>query len=636
MIKWSLAAELLALIIIIFLMLHYYDRRLVSNYRRKMYRLCLWMSVFTILLNILCVYTISQPEKIPLRVNMVLNSAYFIQAVLLCSVVAVYLSSLILEHVYSRTCMKRYIAVIIVLNLAFLCIVIWNIKSGVLFYFKGGRIYCRGPLNSAGYGVMGIEMVMLAVCYFRNRASVSRSVVRLIRTMPPIAAALILFQHMYPNLLLNGMFAAITDMIMFVSFQSSWNERDSLTAVGNRNSFFQEIHLRIAGRQEFQIILLALKQFASVNQKYSYKKGDEFLYVIAGKMDKIIPQARAFRFANVEFAVLLPYCSEQEAADNLETVRRQFGKAWKLGDIECSIDAYFTDIIYSGQDWNATQMIELLEYGVNAAKESTEGIRRFDKELLEGLIRRKQLVDIMHQSIEQRRFKVWYQPVYSFEDHCVTSAEALLRLNDYDGNPVPPSEFIPIAEETGMIDELSWIVLDEVCVFLQTVPVQIRSISVNLSMQQFEDRNLITRMEGYMTRYGLSPDRLKIEITERVILQDTDYMRKMMDALTKMGIGFYLDDFGTGYSNMSCLLSLPFECIKLDRSLLTGLPGNPRTEVLVKSMIHTFKAMGLKVLVEGVEHRVQSVCLEAFGADSIQGYYYGKPMPEDEFMAAIS
>ena len=131
---------------------------------------------------------------------------------------------------------------------------------------------------------MGIQMVMLLVCYVRNRKSVSRSVVRLIRTMPPIALALILFQHTYPDLLLNGMFAAITDMVMFVSFQSSWNERDSLTAVGNRNSFFQEVTLRMGRPAKFSGGACDPETVCVINQKFSHNKGDEFLYEIAKEM----------------------------------------------------------------------------------------------------------------------------------------------------------------------------------------------------------------------------------------------------------------------------------------------------------------------------------------------------------------
>ena len=148
-----------------------------------------------------------------------------------------------------------------------------------------------------------------------------------------------------------------------------------------------------------------------------------------------------------------------------------------------------------------------------------------------------------------------------------SSAEALRRLRYYDGEPVSPSDFIALAEETGLIDDLSWIVLEEICMLFGQMRGKIDSVSINLSMQQFEDRNLSGRIHECLKRSGLSPDKLKIEVTERVLLQDMDYMKMIMEEMTGEGFGFYLDDFGTGYSNISCALSLPLEYTKLDRSL---------------------------------------------------------------------
>ena len=215
-----------------------------------------------------------------------------------------------------------------------------------------------------------------------------------------------------------------------------------------------------------------------------------------------------------------------------------------------------------------------------------------------------------------------------------SSAEALRRLRDYDGEPVSPSEFIPLAEETGLIDDLSWIVLEEICMLFGQMRGKIDSVSINLSMRQFEDRSLSGRIHECLKRSGLSPDKLKIEVTERVLLQDMDYMKMIMEEMTGEGFGFYLDDFGTGYSNISCALSLPFEYIKLDRSLLVRLPGDSKVQVFVRSMVETFHAMGQKIVAEGVEEEEQIELLRQFGVDCVQGYYYGKPMPEDEFRAA--
>ena len=217
-----------------------------------------------------------------------------------------------------------------------------------------------------------------------------------------------------------------------------------------------------------------------------------------------------------------------------------------------------------------------------------------------------------------------------------SSAEALLRLEDFQGRAVPPSVFIPLAEETGLIDELSWIVLEEVCRLLGGGQAAgLETVSINLSMQQFMDPDLTGRVTGCLARHGVSPERLKIEITERVLLQDLERMRKVMGELSAKGVRFYLDDFGTGYSNLSSVLDLPFECIKLDQSLLVAFPEDRRADMLVHTLLELFHKMGQRVVVEGVETAAQAEGLRRYDADWLQGYYYARPLPEERLLSFL-
>ena len=198
---------------------------------------------------------------------------------------------------------------------------------------------------------------------------------------------------------------------------------------------------------------------------------------------------------------------------------------------------------------------------------------------------------------------------------------------------ISPAEFIPLAEETGLIGELSWIVLEGTCRLLGSgrAP-DLRSVSINLSMQQFAEQELISRIVDSLDRNGVPHDRLKVEITERVLLQDMDRMRTAMAEMASRDIHFYLDDFGTGYSNLSCVLDLPFECVKLDQSLVAEFPDDQRADLLVRTLVCLFHNMGLQVMAEGVEAVPQAETLARYGADWIQGYYYARPMPESELI----
>ncbi|MDB7818038.1 putative bifunctional diguanylate cyclase/phosphodiesterase [Intestinimonas butyriciproducens] len=633
MVKWSLAAELLAAMMIVVLMVYYREKKLAVTRKGKVYRSCLGLSLATVLLNAVCVYTIEHTEQVPRAVNLILNSAYFLAAVLTCSVIVLYLCYLILEHVYDKRHLRRALLCISGGTLGYLLLVLWNLSSGVLFSFDPGGNYRRGPLNRIGYALMAAELLLLAVCYVQNRASVNRPMVKLMHTLPPLAIFLAAFQLAYPQVLLNGMMMAMADLILFISFQSSRIETDGLTGIGNRNSFFAELSLRVAGRQQFQIVLLSLQQFVTINQRFGHQRGDAFLYEVARYLDGLCRQARAFRFGNVEFAVVFPWRGETEATDNLQKLRERFQRNWRLGEVETRLTARFAELICTGQSWSPTQIIEGLEYGLRLAKAGPEDTVRFNERTAALLEKERMLVNIMRRSVLERRFQVWYQPIYDCQSGAFTSAEALLRLQDYEGNMISPAEFIPLAEETGLIGELSWIVLEGTCRLLGSgrAP-DLRSVSINLSMQQFAEQELISRIVDSLDRNGVPHDRLKVEITERVLLQDMDRMRTAMAEMASRDIHFYLDDFGTGYSNLSCVLDLPFECVKLDQSLVAEFPDDQRADLLVRTLVSLFHNMGLQVVAEGVEAAPQAEALARYGADRIQGYYYARPMPESELI----
>ena len=631
MIRWSLAGEYMSFIVIFVLLLYFHEKRTVVNTRMRLYSSCLWLSMLSIVLNAVCVILIDHSDRVPYWLNMLLNSSYFMLTVLVCSLICTYMFIKMLEHVYDKKCLRRAFRGLTAVNVIYLAALLYNVKSGIIFYFDQTGLYHRGRWNSLGYGAMAVEIVMLYLCFFKNRPSVNQSIVKIIATLPPIILLLGVFQVTYPQLLMNGTAMAIADLILFISFQSREFKLDHLTTAGNRESFYENISLRMAGGQQFQIILLALRKFDIVNKNYGHKKGDEFLYTIATQLRRLIRGAEIFRFGNVEFALIVPYKSAEDSAQNYEAVKNRCREGWTVEDVHTHIRTAFMYMDYLGQHCTPSQLMDYIEFGISKSKEMPNHDVHFTETVRKEYEEEKKILEIMQMSVEQRRFRVWYQPVSHVEGGFY-SAEALLRLDDYDGNPVPPSKFIPIAEESGMIDDLSWIVLEEVCELLEKNPQsRIRSISINLSMQQFADIGLEKRILDCLERHHLTAARLKIEVTERVLLHDMAYMKNVMYNMNRAGIGFYLDDFGTGYSNLASVLEFPFENVKLDRSLLIGFPGNPDSEMLVKTLIELFHSMGESVVVEGIEDEAQAELLKVLGADRIQGYYYSKPLPEEIF-----
>ena len=501
----------------------------------------------------------------------------------------------------------------------------------MIFSFDQAGNYFRGPLNAAGFLAPMVEIVLLLLCYVRNRKSVGRAMVRIMWTVPPIVLLLVLYQVAYPEQLLNGTISALADLIIFISFQSSRIEKDALTGISNRRSFMEELALRTAGRQHYQLILVALKRFDRINQAYGHSSGDAILFQVAGALRKLSAGGRVFRYNSVEFLLLVPRSDETKGEDRLEQVLECMRREWPLGEDRVSVPFCAAELTYEGQDCTPEQIISYLEYCVRLAKEDGRELVRFDGETAQRHRRREYLIQTMQAAVRDGRFQVWYQPVYHRDTGRFDSAEALIRLSDDQGQPISPAEFIPVAEENGLIDALSWIVLEGVCRLLGsgTVP-ELKAVSVNLSMQQFLRRDLAGQIEEMLRKYGVAPERLKLEITERMLAENSALARQTMEEMRRRHLTFLLDDFGTGYSNFSSVLGVPFETVKLDRSLMSGLTDDPRSRLMADTIIPFFHKLGQQVVAEGIESREQAELALHCGADRIQGFYYACPMPESE------
>lgn len=243
------------------------------------------------------------------------------------------------------------------------------------------------------------------------------------------------------------------------------------------------------------------------------------------------------------------------------------------------------------------------------------------------------MLDEVRYAIENKTFQMYYQPIFDCEKRRFTSAESLIRLFGRDGSFISPGEFIPMAEINGLIDDISWIVLEKVCEFLGRCPdLLLDSVSINMTGKQILDPNFIKYIEEYLMKYKTNAGQLRIEITERIITEDFDRVKKVMEYLSEKGIYFYLDDFGTGYSNISSMLSLPFEVIKFDQSLVKNMNDSDkrlRTIGLLADIMHENDCV---VVAEGVETELQAKTAQEKRLDRIQGYYFAKPMSESDLI----
>lgn len=632
----SLTAELISLLLLLALSFYSFDRRLTVAPRPRLYQCCLLLPILSILLNLLSVGAIVHLQKLPV-LSLLLCSLYFLVSALACSCLSYYLMLLTLEYIFDRRGLRRIRYFLVTLNLVFVVLLLVNLSTGLLFYFDRLYLYHRGPLNAVPYLLMLIQLGLAILCFLRHRASVTPATVQAFRVLPLLLFLLAALQLRCPWLTLNGTMMAFTNLLLFICLQSRRSQLDSLTGLGTRNRLYHELSLLLAGQQHFQLVLVSLRRFSGVNQRLGHRTGDLLLTQTGRTLEGLFPQGRCFRFGNVDFVVLLPYLAPHQASSCLSTIREQFDQPQMWQTQPVRLHARFAQLVCTGQEgWDLPRAWEYVECAAKLTHNPDQPQVIFNHQVTQWLDEHKRLEDLVRLSIAQKRFAVWYQPIFDCAKGRFTSAEALLRLNDLEGRPVSPGRFIPLAEETGLIDALGWIVLEETCRLLSrgTVP-GLETVSVNFSMEQLAQEDLPRRVLDMLDRYQVAPSRLKIEITERVLSQDMERTAQVMRELAAQGVRFYLDDFGTGWSNLSCMRDLPFQCIKLDHSLLSRYPADPKALRLIHGAATLIHEMGTQVLVEGVESPDQADALHTEGVDWLQGFLLARPMPAHRLPAVF-
>ncbi len=517
---------------------------------------------------------------------------------------------------------------IIAITVFFLGLVISNYWNGYLFYFGADGSYIRGPYNAAMYIEPILYVVMFLCCYFINRRSVSQASTRIVRVAPLVVILLVVIQVLYPEQLLNGMMAAMVNLIAFLSYQSSRFGRDSLTGLQNRQSFFDELPLRASDRHGCQIIVVALRDFSAVNEVYGHRGGDQVLFRIAEELRKQVDEGTVYRYNNMEFLLLMPGGSKTTCTLRLNSVRDFMDRPWKIGDNYVTIPAVVAELSIQGRGWTSEQIVNYLDYTVQLAKDESRPVLRFDAETAARREREEYVVRTMQEAVDNGGFELWYQPIFYRESQRFESAEALIRLSGDGGKTyISPEEFIPLAERAGVVGEISRFVLEEACKLLGSGKVPwLESVSVNLSIHQLMVPGVIDRIKALLVRNDIGPGRLKVEITERSAAEDEDAARTVMNAMCEAGFGFLLDDFGTGYSSFASVLNLPFETVKFDRSLVAGLVDDSKSRLTLRALVPFFHQLGHNIVCEGIETAAQAEIAFDLEVDRIQGYYFARPM----------
>jgi diguanylate cyclase (GGDEF)-like protein len=419
---------------------------------------------------------------------------------------------------------------------------------------------------------------------------------------------------------------------------------DALTGLPNRTLLADRVGQAIARAHrsggKLAVLFLDLDRFKNVNDSFGHAVGDMLLTAVSARLTASRREEDTVaRLGGDEFIISIPDVFDAAEAESVAArILADLAKPFTINGHQLHADGSIGIALYPRDGDTAETLMRNADTAMYHAKESGRGnYQFFSAQLTERVSRRLSTETNLRRALERGEFIVHYQPLMNLSTGQVDGAEALLRWPQQDNRLVSPVEFIPIAEETGLIVPLGEWVLLEACAQAQAwqaLHPGLR-IAVNLSARQFRQKNLIGMIEQALGESRLDPSRLELELTEGMLMHNVEEATRILARLDEIGVRLAIDDFGTGYSSLSYLKRFPIHTLKIDRSFVRDISTDPDDAAIVTAIVAMARSLNLKVTAEGVETEEQAAFLRSLTCDQAQGFHFGRPMPAPEFAARL-
>ncbi|MEM9029099.1 MAG: EAL domain-containing protein [Pseudomonadota bacterium] len=416
---------------------------------------------------------------------------------------------------------------------------------------------------------------------------------------------------------------------------------DQLTELPNRLLFLERLETaltRAKGGETAALLLIDLDRFKAVNDTHGHSIGDQLLRQVADRLRACVrPTDTVARLGGDEFAILqAPALSKDETSALADRLVSSLNQPYQIGELPLMIGISVGVVIASESNSDTETLMQNADFALYRAKSEGRGtVRFFAEELNAELQRRRKMESGLRRALVLEEFELHYQPIVNLDRRRVETLEGLLRWTRPDGQMVSPGEFIPIAEESGLIVPIGHWVLHEACSQARTWPEHM-AVAINISALQFHAGGIVDAVKSAIEQSGLPPHRLEIEVTESILLDATEDVMNDLKAIKALGVRIAMDDFGTGYSSLHYVSSFPFDKLKIDRSFVSGLPHVASKLAILRAVANLGASLGMITTAEGVETFEQLDIAQQEGCIEVQGFYFAKPTRAQDLANTIS
>lgn len=507
--------------------------------------------------------------------------------------------------------------------LALLLYVIGEILIIVLpidYYMDGRTVYSYGPAALCTYALSIFYISFTLFISIKHKKSISHRRIIALFTWQGLWLVAAIIQFFSKETLVVGFAAAIGMIVLYSQLENPNEHVDRVTGLFTQNALSLYLEDKYKYKKSFAFFTVKIKYLVPFTELDIKKR----IIIKSAKVFLELGEEPVFRIGDEMFCIV--YDSQKKANDKLNELQALAG-----GITEIPVEAKFMFF----PDGNILSEADEVFNFIHCYEDSADSMLVCNKELVEKMRHRSEIYNLIENALRDDRVVVYYQPIYNITKERFTSAEALVRIINKDGTMIPPGDFIPIAEENGQIIPLGMRVFEKVCEFLasgELTKLGIENIETNISVAQFDHENPASFVKRKIEEYGIDPTSINLEITETADNELKHLLKLNIEKLIDMGVTFSLDDFGTGRSNLDYFVSMPAKNIKFDLSFTQGYFTNNKIKHVMKGMVNIVHDMNMKIVSEGVETKEQYDVMAKLGIDYIQGYYFSKPIPGQEFI----
>jgi len=619
--------DIASLICGLFLLTVYILRKTLRTRSNKFLYVLINVCVLGSLFDLISCFSISYPNRYPMWFN------YFT-----CYGYLFFYNSmgvLFLAYVDSKTkiakiynIMKYYINIIIVVEAL---LIFTSPFTHWVSYFDENKVYTHGPMMVFLYVVAGLQLFAAAILFLHEKRRFNKYQVYAIVSFIAVVLLGVLIQILVPRLLVGQFGCSLVLFFIYTSLENPVYYTYRGTICYNRRAFLEIMKIKRSGKEHFGIFAFAIKDYENYEQRLSFKDIGRLSSGVAEWLSRNYKE-NAFCLDDDQFIIIMDEKSEEKKIR--ENLSEFFSKPIVL--VECEVLLDINTVFIPSVDIERTA--DIIESGVEYCLSKRLGEERnFNfEEVLDKIQRRRNIANEIKKAISEDLFEVYYQPIRNVQTGKFTSSEALIRLKSSEYGYISPEEFIPIAENDGLISEIGEIVFEKVCKFIRdskvTTTLGVRYIEINLSPIQCAQPDVVRKFRDIMDKYDVVPFWINLEITETASMQDGNMIIRNINSFHNMGVSFSVDDYGSGFASAEYLYKLPVEIVKIDKSILWQGMDDVNAGIVLTGTLAMLKSLGKKIVVEGVENQAMVDLLTDNGCDYMQGYFYSKPIPADQYV----